>query len=155
MAAREASFASRSFDFELSVKAGPLDPQWEDRLKEEYGALIQYMKQAREEGTDWFRLKATDSTGTRWEGVCWTFNQFKKYEYQFHITIPSSYPNAPPDIFVPALEGRTPKIYVGGRICLDIHFQPLWIQRVPYLGIVHALTKGLAPWLAAEMTLFS
>lgn len=65
----------------------------------------------------------------------------------------------------------------GGKICLTIHFQPLWNRNVPRFGIAHALALGvrlravpipsvsflsnvpchsnwhlqLAPWLAAEV----
>lgn len=47
--------------------------------------------------------------------------------------------------------GKTAKMYRGGKICLTIHFKPLWAKNVPHFGIAHALCLGLAPWLAAEV----
>ena len=48
----------------LSVRAGPRDAAWRDRLKEEYKALIQYIKMNKENDNDWFVL-AADDTGVR------------------------------------------------------------------------------------------
>lgn len=42
-------------------------------------------------------------------------------------------------------------MYRGGKICQDIHFAPLWAKHVPKLGIAHALSMALGPWLAAEV----
>ena len=57
-------------------------------------------------------------------------------------------------------------MYRGGKICLDIHFAPLWAKMSPKYGIAHALalavsnyffiynfilTIQLGPWLAAEV----
>ena len=42
-------------------------------------------------------------------------------------------------------------MYRGGKICLDIHFVPLWAKNQPKFGIAHALAGGLGPWLAAEI----
>lgn len=42
-------------------------------------------------------------------------------------------------------------MYRGGKICLDIHFAPLWAKYQPKLGIAHALAAALGPWLAAEI----
>ncbi|KAK9838833.1 hypothetical protein WJX74_004167 [Apatococcus lobatus] len=39
----------------------------------------------------------------------------------------------------------------GGKICLTVHFKPLWAKNSPHFGIAHALCLGLAPWLAAEI----
>ena len=46
---------------------------------------------------------------------------------------------------------RTSKMYRGGKICLTIHFKPLWAKNAPRFGIAHALCLGLAPWMAAEV----
>jgi ufm1-conjugating enzyme 1 len=40
--------------------------------------------------------------------------------------IPPTYPLAPIEIEIPSLDGLTPKMYRGGKICIDIHFAPLW-----------------------------
>jgi ufm1-conjugating enzyme 1 len=65
--------------------------------------------------------------------------------------IPVSYPTTPFEIVLPELEGKTPKMYRGGKICLSLHFKPLWSKNVPHFGIAHALAMGLGPWLAAEI----
>jgi hypothetical protein len=31
----------------------------------------------------------------------------------------------------------------GGKICLDIHFSPLWAKNVPKFGIAHALALAV------------
>jgi ufm1-conjugating enzyme 1 len=129
----------------------PLESGWEARLREEYVALIEYSKQAKEKQTDWFRIKASDPQGLKWEGTCWQYVNHERFEFDFVLELPASYPAAPPDIFLPYFEGKTPKMYRGGRICLDIHFQPLWIKNAPKFGIIHALALGLSPWLAAEI----
>lgn len=53
------------------------------------------------------------------------------------------YPNTPPEIRLPELDGKTPKMYRGGKICCDIHFNPLWMKRVPTFGIAHAMALGV------------
>ena len=55
------------------------------------------------------------------------------------------------DLELPELDGKTHKMYRGGKICLDIHFAPLWAKNQPKFGIAHALSAGLGPWLAAEI----
>lgn len=65
--------------------------------------------------------------------------------------IPATYPATAPEIELPELEGKTAKMYRGGKICLTIHFKPLWAKNSPHFGIAHALCLGLAPWLAAEV----
>lgn len=39
----------------------------------------------------------------------------------------------------------------GAKICLDIHFKPLWSKNAPKFGIAHALALGLGPWLSVEI----
>jgi ufm1-conjugating enzyme 1 len=34
-------------------------------------------------------------------------------------------------------------MYRGGKICLDIHFAPLWAKNTPKFGIAHALAAGV------------
>ena len=43
------------------------------------------------------------------------------------------------------------KMYRGGKICLDVHFAPLWSKNTPRFGIAHAMALGMAPWLAVEI----
>ena len=42
--------------------------------------------------------------------------------------VPATYPAVSPEIEVPELEGKTAKMYRGGKICLTIHFKPLWAK---------------------------
>lgn len=119
--------------------------------------------------------------------------------------MPVTYPATNPELCLPELDGKTAKMYryvyawssaiffpplrsvyvhppssflcSGGKICLSIHFMPLWAKNVPRFGIAHALALGvrlhaaspypvaavglttascpvlsqLAPWMAAEV----
>lgn len=63
--------------------------------------------------------------------------------YNYSFKVPAAYPNAPVDIVLPDLDGKTAKMYRGGSICLDAHFAPLWQRNVPKYGIAHALALGV------------
>lgn len=140
---------------------------------EQYKSLIEYVKMNKEAGSDWFKLEA-NKTGTRWTGKCWVMHNFKRYEFELEVCLasctfcvvvviafgnclleqfelPVSYPVSPVPLALPELDGKTEKMYRGGLICLDAHFQPLWSKNVPHFGIAHALAMGLAPWLASEV----
>mmetsp|Transcript_38024 Transcript_38024/g.90346 ORF Transcript_38024/g.90346 Transcript_38024/m.90346 type:complete len:167 (+) Transcript_38024:127-627(+) len=135
----------------LTVKAGPRDQEkWQDRLKEELAALIQYTKIGKENDQDWFTITC-DKTGTKWSGKCWYIHNLLKYEFDFEFETPVTYPVTAPEIAIPSLDGKTAKMYRGGKICLTVHFKPLWAKNVPRFGIAHAMCLGLAPWLAAEV----
>ncbi|KAL6040505.1 Ubiquitin-fold modifier-conjugating enzyme 1 [Balamuthia mandrillaris] len=136
----------------LTVKAGPRDgDEWIKRLKEEYTALIKYVEINKEAGNDWFQLEAANQLGTRWKGKCWYIHNYLKYEFDLQFEIPVGYPTTPIEMQLPELEGKTAKMYRGGKICLTIHFKPLWARNAPHFGIAHGLALGLAPWLAAEI----
>ena len=66
-------------------------------------------------------------------------------------TYPSPIRTSPPELALPELDGKTKKVYRGGKICLDVHFWPLWAGHAPHFGIVHAIALGLGPWLTAEI----
>ena len=146
----------------LTVKAGycyvvlfasyrPRDgDQWIARLKEEYSRLIEYISINKKMDSDWFRIES-NKTGNRWTGKCWYFQDNVKYEFDLQFEIPITYPMTPIEIELPELDGKTAKMYRGGKICLTIHFKPLWAKNAPHFGIAHALALGLAPWLAAEI----
>eukprot|EP00947_MAST-08B_sp_MAST-8B-sp1_P001651 g1651.t1 len=135
----------------LKTRAGPRDGEaWTTRLKEEYMALITYIKNNKENDNDWFTLKS-DKSGNKWEGKCWYYYQSVKYEFDVCFDIPVTYPTSAPEIAIPELDGTTSKMYRGGKICLTIHFNPLWAKNVPRFGIAHAMALGLGPWLAAEV----
>ncbi|CDR95685.1 Ufm1-conjugating enzyme 1, putative [Babesia bigemina] len=134
------------------TKAGPVDgaAAWENRLNEEFAALIHYVEENKANDTEWFQIDCDDQ-GTKWFGECWHVHKMKTYRFRLEINIPAAYPNAPPDIVLPDLDGKTAKMYRGGSICLDAHFAPLWQRNSPKYGIAHALALGLAPWLASEV----
>ncbi|KAL0232421.1 hypothetical protein PCE1_002762 [Barthelona sp. PCE] len=134
-----------------SVRAGPRDgAQWVERLKEEYRALISYIKINKDNGRDWFKLEPNKQR-TKWTGSCWFFYNNLRYEFDLEFEIPVGYPTVSPALMLPQLDGCTVKMYRGGKICLTDHFHPLWARNVPRFGIAHALALGLAPWLAAEI----
>lgn len=54
-----------------------------------------------------------------------------------------TYPTTAPEIALPELDGKTAKMYRGGKICLSDHFKPLWARNVPKFGIGHAMALGV------------
>ena len=88
---------------------------------------------------------------SRWHGKCWYIHEYVKFEFDLQFEIPATYPATPIEMELPQLDGKTHKMYRGGKICLDIHFAPLWQKYQPKLGIAHALATALGPWLAAEI----
>ena len=134
----------------LTVNASPSDENWPARLKEEYTSLIQYVSKNKENGSDWFKIES-NADGKHWKGKCWHMRNYTKYEFSFEFSIPSAYPSAAPEIIIPELEGKTAKMYRGGKICLTDHFFPLWARNIPKYGIAHLLILGLSPWLAVEI----
>ena len=135
----------------LTQKAGPRDGEaWVARLKEELTVLIQYVSTCKVNDTDWFTI-SSNKEGTRWTGKCWYIHELIRYEFDMEFEVPVTYPTTPFEIALPQLEQKTEKMYRGGKICLTIHFKPLWAKNAPHFGIAHALCLGLAPWLAAEV----
>mmetsp|Transcript_3510 Transcript_3510/g.3534 ORF Transcript_3510/g.3534 Transcript_3510/m.3534 type:complete len:160 (+) Transcript_3510:29-508(+) len=136
----------------ITTDAGPRDKKWEERLKEEFVALIKYIQLLKEDEEDWFEINPIDGTGgIKWSGKCWYFYNFQKYEFKLQFEVPATYPASPIELELPELDGKTAKMYRGGKICLDIHFAPLWSKNTPKFGIAHALSLALGPWLAAEI----
>ena len=132
--------------------------------------IFQYVKNNKESDNDWFRLES-NKEGTKWFGKCWYIHNFLKYEfdiefdvsiffvyslniYKFinflikynfvYIQIPVTYPITAPEIALPELDGKTAKMYRGGKICLTDHFKPLWARNVPKFGIAHAMALGVS-----------
>ena len=135
----------------LTVKAGPRDgEEWIKRMKEEYMALIAYQKVNKEAGNEWFTIES-NKTGTRWTGKVWYVHDLLKYEFDLEFELPVAYPGVAPELALPELDGKTEKMYRGGKICLDSHFRPLWARNVPHFGIAHAMALGMGPWLAVEI----
>ncbi|XP_064331129.1 ubiquitin-fold modifier-conjugating enzyme 1 [Phalacrocorax carbo] len=135
----------------LRAAAGPRDREgWAARLKEEYRALIQYVENNKRADNDWFRLES-NAEGTRWFGKCWYVHELLKYEFAIEFDIPVTYPSTAPEIAIPELDGKTAKMYRGGKICLSDHFKPLWARNVPKFGLAHLMALGLGPWLAVEI----
>ncbi|CAD5124229.1 DgyrCDS12524 [Dimorphilus gyrociliatus] len=135
----------------LKTKASPRDGDlWRQRLKEEYQALIEYVNKNKQEDNHWFMLESNE-IGTRWFGKCWYIHEMLRYEFDVEFDIPVTYPSTAPEIAIPELDGKTAKMYRGGKICLTDHFKPLWARNVPKFGIAHAMALGLGPWLAVEI----
>ncbi|KAL2895386.1 Ubiquitin-fold modifier-conjugating enzyme 1 [Bienertia sinuspersici] len=113
----------------LTKKAGPRDGEaWTERLKEEYKALIAYTSMNKSNDNDWFRITASNPQGTRWTGKCWYIHNLLKYEFDLQFDIPVTYPATAPELELPQLDGKTQKMYRGGKICLTVHFKPLWAK---------------------------
>lgn len=55
-------------------------------------------------------------------------HELLKYEFDFEFEIPATYPATAPEIQLPELDGKTAKMYRGGKICLTVHFKPLWAK---------------------------
>ena len=142
----------------LTTKAGPRDgAAWTQRLKEEYKALIAYTQMNKSNDNDWFRISAANPEGTRWTGKCWYVHNLLKYEFDLQFDVPVTYPSTAPELELPQLDGKTQKVlffffflfffiyifylittfligpsflqmYRGGKICLTVHFKPLWAK---------------------------
>lgn len=63
------------------------------------------------------------------------------------MQIPVTFPTTAPEIAIPELDGKTAKMYRGGKICLSDHFKPLWGRNVPRFGIAHAMALGVSIFL--------
>lgn len=135
----------------MKTKAGPRDgDNWTQRLKEEFASLIQFVENNKASDNHWFQIEC-NAQGTRWYGKCWHYYKNEKYEFDVEFDIPITYPQTTPEIALPALDGKTVKMYRGGKICMTTHFHPLWARNVPFFGISHALALGLGPWLSVEV----
>lgn len=51
-----------------------------------------------------------------------------KYEFDIKFHIPMIYSTSASEIAVIELDGKTEKMYKGGKICLTGHFKPLWAR---------------------------
>ncbi|KAK5986696.1 Ubiquitin-fold modifier-conjugating enzyme 1 [Trichostrongylus colubriformis] len=112
------------------TKAGPRDGDlWIERLKEEYQSIIKFVQNNKETDSDWFRLES-NADGTKWFGKCWHYHNMIKYEFDVEFDIPITYPVTAPEIALPELDGKTAKMYRGGKICLSDHFKPLWARNL-------------------------
>ena len=108
------------------------------------------MQLNKEKDSDWFTV-SSNKEGTEWKGKVWYVHNLLKYEFDLEFDIPPTYPATAPELALPELDGKTAKMYRGGKICLTIHFKPLWAKNAPHFGIAHALCLGMGPWLAAEI----
>ncbi|XP_077353927.1 ubiquitin-fold modifier-conjugating enzyme 1 [Festucalex cinctus] len=135
----------------LKTQAGPRERAlWPQRLKEEYQALIRFVESNKAADNDWFRLES-NADGTRWSGACWLVHEMLRYEFRLEFDIPVTYPDTAPEVALPELDGKTAKMYRGGKICLTEHFAPLWARNSPRFGLAHLMALGLGPWLAVEV----
>ncbi len=58
--------------------------------------------------------------GTSWSGKVWYVYEMKKYEFDLKFDIPVGYPASSPELALPELDGKTAKMYRGGKICLTV-----------------------------------
>jgi len=84
----------------LSVHAGPKDPQWKDRLKEELKAIILYVKSNKQQDNDRFKIEPSKD-GVKWQGVCSYTHNLVRYEFKLQFEIPATYPSAPIELELP------------------------------------------------------
>lgn len=110
----------------------------------------QYVEINKENDRDFFEISCNDN-GTRWTGKAWFVYKLLRYEFDLQFEIPVTYPATCPEIELPELDGKTAKMFRGGKICLEGHFKQLWGRNTPKFGVAHALAMGLGPWLAAEV----
>lgn len=61
-------------------------------------------------------------------GKCWYVHELIRYDFDFEFDVPATYPSTAPEIQIPELDGKTAKMYRGGKICLTVHFKPLWAK---------------------------
>ena len=118
----------------LSINAGPKDPKWPERQKEEYIALVEYMKLIKEDDNEWFYIEPNEDS-TKWTGKCWYFYNYQKYEFKLQFEIPATYPATPIELELPELDGKTPKMYRGGIRCSIYNLS----NRCIYLSLVFAI----------------
>jgi ufm1-conjugating enzyme 1 len=98
-----------------TVRAGPRDPEWTERLKQEYTSIIAYITNNKADDNDWFTIES-NKDGTSWFGKCWYFHAGVRYEFKLQFDIPVTYPEVSPEIELPELDGLTPKMYRGGKV---------------------------------------
>ncbi|XP_037267800.1 ubiquitin-fold modifier-conjugating enzyme 1 isoform X4 [Falco rusticolus] len=132
----------------LRTSAGPRDREgWAPRLKEEYRALIQVCRaKPRRSGSPVRREQQA-----RRQRLVPSRVQRRGHPVVREVLIPVTYPSTAPEIAIPELDGKTAKMYRGGKICLSDHFKPLWARNVPKFGLAHLMALGLGPWLAVEI----
>ena len=118
-------------------------------MKEEYKALIQYQQVNKEAGNEWFTIEAANKTGTRWQGKVWTFHDSIKYEFDLEFDIPVSYPSVAPELALPELDGKTEKMYRGGKARATP--PPLLLLRLPLLRAACTHPPGSPPPTRADL----
>jgi hypothetical protein len=65
-------------------------------------------------------INSSVSQGTVWTGKVWYVYEMNKYEFDLSFDIPISYPATSPELALPELDGKTAKMYRGGKICLTV-----------------------------------
>ncbi|GIY73881.1 ubiquitin-fold modifier-conjugating enzyme 1 [Caerostris extrusa] len=99
------------------------------RSFDRFSIAVIYVQNNKDSDNDWFRLES-NKDGTQWFGKCWHIHELMKYEFAIEFDIPVTYPTTAPEIAIPELDGKTAKMYRGGKICLTDHFKPLWARNV-------------------------
>ena len=60
---------------------------WEARLKEEYRALIVYIKRCAAADAAWVKVAATGKDGVNWVGTCWWYHNNLRYEFVLQLEV--------------------------------------------------------------------
>ena len=82
----------------------------------------------------------------------WTFHDSIKYEFDLEFDIPVSYPSVAPELALPELDGKTEKMYRGGKARAAPPPLPL---RLPLLRAACPRTPGSSPPPPAQICLDS
>ena len=73
------------------------------------------MQLNKEKDSDWFTV-SSNKEGTEWKGKVWYVHNLLKYEFDLEFEIPATYPATAPELALPELDGKTAKMYRGGKI---------------------------------------
>ena len=82
----------------------------------------------------------------------WTFHDSIKYEFDLEFDIPVSYPSVAPELALPELDGKTEKMYRGGKARAT---PPPLLLRLPLLRAACPRTPGSSPPPPAQICLDS
>ena len=145
---------------------------WIKRVKEEYKALIQVRrlpqartarvlsaprrlagargtsKSTRRRATSGLRSRRR-TRPARWQGKVWTFHDSIKYEFDLEFDIPVSYPSVAPELALPELDGKTEKMYRGGKARATP--PPLLLLLLPLLRAACTHPPGSPPPTRADL----
>ena len=131
---------------QCATVAAPGEPAWADRAAEEGYALDRFIEYLRFlEKNEWFSIRPTSATKTRWTGK--VRNSGK--EWDIELVLKDSYPQVPPACRIPELMHYTDRKVddgvLGLRIC-DMHMeQTYWWDEHASLALY--LKREVSYWV--------